>query len=99
MKARDLRHACLRSAKRDLQARLSRGSFQGSAATLETLGDYAMLTESPESRHRDLFGEHDAEYGRYGTGYRKSATRGLPRHVRALLAVSRLLARLPASTR
>lgn len=97
--ASDLRRDCLRSAKRDVFARFSRGSFRGAVATLETLSDYALLTERLESLHEGIFGERDAEYRDYDSDYRRRVAGGLPLDVRALLHASRLLARLPASPR
>lgn len=84
---RGLRRELLRAARDDLRGWV-RGRRGSAKRTLETLGDFALLTDRHKELHRLAFGPPDAQFGAYGREFRHHVLRTLPLDVRALLVAS-----------
>lgn len=90
---RSVRRECLRAVRDDLREGPT-GGRRGPLRTVETLGDFALLTNHEEAIHRQFFGEPDLQSGHYGEPYRRDVLQRLPLDARAIVALSRQYIRL-----
>lgn len=90
---KDLRRELLRAARDDVRSQAA-GELTSAGRTLETLGDFALLTDRQAALHRSVFGPPDLQAGSYGPAFRRQVIRSLPIHLRTLVAAIDPLVRL-----
>jgi hypothetical protein len=90
---RTLRRELLRAGRDDVRAALREPRRRPASRTLETLSDHGLLTEHQAASFAQVFGEPDAQYGRYDAGLRRRVLRHLPADLRALVGFSGALSR------
>lgn len=90
---RQLRRALLRAGKRDITTAIRERRRGPATATLEALGDFALLTDRQRAERMKVFGPPDAQSAEYDAGFRRDVIRTLTPATRAILMASGALAR------